>query len=81
MGEAKYSKRVVEEGESVPKGGGVYRVGKPYSINGRTYVPEENPNYRVEGIASWYGPGFHGKSTANGERYDQNERTAAHRWD
>ncbi len=31
------------------------------------------------GRASWYGPGFHGKSTANGERYDQSDRTAAHR--
>jgi rare lipoprotein A len=30
-------------------------------------------------VASWYGPGFHGKSTANGERYDQTDRTAAHR--
>ena len=38
-----YSPRVVEEGEPVPKGGGIYRVGKPYSINGRTYVPHENP--------------------------------------
>ena len=36
-----YSPRVVEEGEPVPKGGGIYRVGKPYSVNGRTYVPAE----------------------------------------
>jgi rare lipoprotein A len=33
---------------------------------------------RQEGIASWYGPGFHGKRTANGEIYDQYELTAAH---
>jgi len=32
-----------------------------------------------EGIASWYGPGFHGKQTANGEEYNQNGMTAAHR--
>lgn len=32
-----------------------------------------------EGVASWYGPGFHGRATASGERYDQNELTAAHR--
>lgn len=32
-----------------------------------------------EGVASWYGPGFHGNTTANGERYDQNALTAAHR--
>jgi rare lipoprotein A len=31
------------------------------------------------GVASWYGPGFHGNATANGERYDQNAMTAAHR--
>ena len=32
-----------------------------------------------QGTASWYGPGFHGRLTANGERFDQNEMTAAHR--
>ena len=31
------------------------------------------------GKASWYGPGFHGRLTANGERYNQNAMTAAHR--
>ncbi|HMO30263.1 septal ring lytic transglycosylase RlpA family protein [Enterovirga sp.] len=31
------------------------------------------------GIASWYGPGFHGRKTASGERFDQNDLTAAHR--
>ncbi|GEP00612.1 septal ring lytic transglycosylase RlpA family protein [Methylobacterium haplocladii] len=30
-------------------------------------------------IASWYGPGFHGRKTANGERFDQNALTAAHK--
>jgi rare lipoprotein A len=78
VGEAKYSKRIVEEGEPVPKGGGSYRVGKPYSVNGRTYVPQENPNYRVEGVASWYGPDFHGRLTANGEVYDMHGISAAH---
>jgi rare lipoprotein A len=33
----------------------------------------------TEGAASWYGPGFHGRTTANGERFDQNALTAAHR--
>jgi rare lipoprotein A len=32
-----------------------------------------------EGVASWYGPGFHGRRTSSGEVYDQNELTAAHR--
>lgn len=35
--------------------------------------------YTERGIASWYGPGFHGNKTANGERYDMRQRTAAHR--
>jgi rare lipoprotein A len=73
-----YSPRVVEEGEPVPKGGGSYRVGKPYSINGRTYVPAENPSYRAEGVASWYGRDFHGRLTANGEIYDMHSISAAH---
>lgn len=73
-----YSPRVVEEGEPVPKGGGMYRVGKPYNINGRTYVPAENPSYRAEGIASWYGRDFHGRLTANGEVYDMHSISAAH---
>jgi len=74
----KYSPRVVEEGEPVPKGGGVYRVGRPYTVNGRTYVPAEDPHYRIEGLASWYGPDFHGRLTANGEVYDMHSISAAH---
>jgi rare lipoprotein A len=77
-GGSKYSERVVADGEPVPKGGGSYRVGKPYNINGRTYVPNENPSYRAEGIASWYGPDFHGRLTANGELYDMHAISAAH---
>lgn len=72
------SARVVEPGEPVPKGGGVYRIGKPYQVGGRTYVPEENPNYKAEGLASWYGDDFHGRYTANGEIFDMNTITAAH---
>lgn len=58
---------------------GELKIGKPYNIDGRTYYPEHDPNYTEEGMASWYGPGFHGRSTANGERFDQHEMTAAHR--
>src|SRR5436305_10108582 len=61
----KGSPRVVEPGQPVPKGGGVYSVGKPYVIAGRTYVPREDPHYRGEGLASWYGEDFHGRLTAN----------------
>src|SRR5512141_863081 len=72
------SPRVVEFGEPVPKGGGTYRVGKPYTVGGRVYVPEEDVNYREEGLASWYGDDFHGRLTANGEVFDMASLTAAH---
>ena len=72
------SPRVVEPGQPVPKGGGVYRVGKPYLVGGREYVPEENSRYRSEGLASWYGDDFHGRLTANGEIYDMQAISAAH---
>jgi peptidoglycan lytic transglycosylase len=72
------SPRVVELGEPVPKGGGTYRVGKPYVVGGRTYVPEEDISYRAEGIASWYGDDFHGRLTANGEVFDMDGISAAH---
>ncbi|MDX2113571.1 MAG: septal ring lytic transglycosylase RlpA family protein [Alphaproteobacteria bacterium] len=54
------------------------KIGKPYVIEGKTYYPAYDPDYDKTGIASWYGPGFHGKSTANGERYDKYDLTAAH---
>jgi rare lipoprotein A len=73
-----YSMRVVEEGEPVPKGGGDYKVGQPYLANGRAFYPSEDPHYRAEGIASWYGADFHGRLTANGEVYDMNGISAAH---
>ena len=47
--------------------GGVYKVGNPYKILGRWYYPKEDYNYKEEGTASWYGPDFHAKRTANGE--------------
>src|SRR6266699_379244 len=72
------SPRVVAFGEPVPKGGGTYRVGKPYTVAGRVYVPEEDTNYREEGLASWYGDDFHGRLTANGEVFDMASLTAAH---
>jgi rare lipoprotein A len=72
------SPRVVAFGEPVPKGGGTYRVGKPYVVAGRVYVPEEDVNYREEGLASWYGDDFHGRLTANGEVFDMGSLTAAH---
>jgi len=56
-----------------------YKVGNPYEVAGVWYYPGEDYSYEQEGIASWYGPGFHGKRTANSESYDMNALTAAHR--
>jgi rare lipoprotein A len=64
----------------VPLGsGGVYKVGQPYEVAGVTYYPKVEPEYNRTGIASWYGDPFHGRRTANGEIYDMNELTAAHK--
>ncbi|MCK5541441.1 MAG: septal ring lytic transglycosylase RlpA family protein [Desulfobacterales bacterium] len=55
-------------------------VGKPYSIDGIQYVPENQPqNYTQKGIASWYGEKFHGRKTASGEIYNMHAMTAAHK--
>jgi rare lipoprotein A len=72
------SPRVVDEGDAVPKGGGRALVGRPYVVAGRTYVPQDNPGYVREGLASWYGLAFHGRQTANGEIFDRYSVAAAH---
>ena len=59
--------------------GGIYKIGNPYQIMGRWYYPKEDYNYSEVGMASWYGDDFHAKKTANGEKYDMNTLTAAHR--
>lgn len=59
--------------------GGTYKIGNPYEIMGQTYYPHEDYKYSEVGIASWYGEDFHAKKTANGEDYDMNTLTAAHR--
>mgnify|MGYP001391900331 FL=1 len=58
--------------------GGIYKVGKPYKIAGEWYYPRENTKYDNIGTASWYGPKFQGRRTANGEIFDMNLLTAAH---
>lgn len=63
---------------NVPKGGGRYQVGKPYKVAGKWYTPKEDPGYTATGMASWYGPNFHGRQTANGEIFDQYALTGAH---
>jgi len=57
---------------------GNYKIGDPYQVEGVWYTPREDFAYDESGIASWYGPGFHSKRTANGDTYDQNALTAAH---
>ena len=53
---------------------------KPYTVMGQTYYPlESGHGYAEEGIASWYGKDFHGKTTSNGEVYDMHGMTAAHK--
>jgi len=79
--QAKYghaSPKVVADGEPVPRGGGQYLVGHPYTIAGHTYYPNENGSFNAVGMASWYGAAFHGRRTANGEVYDMASITAAH---
>ncbi|HEY3621385.1 MAG TPA: septal ring lytic transglycosylase RlpA family protein [Roseiarcus sp.] len=72
------SRKVVADGEAVPRGGGQYLVGRPYSVAGRRYYPAENTSYTAVGMASWYGAAFHGRRTANGEVYDMASLSAAH---
>jgi len=64
--------------ESSYVGTGTYKVGEPYREGGVWYYPHEQPEYDETGIASWYGPDFHGKLTANGEVFDSDGLTAAH---
>ena len=58
---------------------GKYKIGNPYQIKGVWYYPKENFEYDETGIGSWYGTKFHGRKTANGEIYDMNGLSAAHR--
>jgi rare lipoprotein A len=62
-----------------PKGGGRYLVGKPYTVRGKVYTPQADPQgYAAQGTASWYGSDFHGRRTANGEIFSANAITGAH---
>ena len=54
--------------------------GKTYRVMGQTYrVMGSSKGYVEKGMASWYGTKFHGRKTANGEIYDMEKFTAAHR--
>ena len=56
-----------------------YKVGKPYEVAGVWYYPERDLTYDYTGIGSWYGDEFAGKLTANGEIFDPELVTAAHK--
>lgn len=58
--------------------GGEQKIGRPYQVAGIWYYPQEDENYDETGEASWYGPNFHGRPTANGETFDMNAISAAH---
>jgi len=72
------SPRVVPMGQPVPKGGGIYKVGEPYQIDGQWHTPREDPRYDRVGIASFYAADFHGRKTSNGEVFDMWALSAAH---
>ncbi|MBA8881235.1 septal ring lytic transglycosylase RlpA family protein [Phyllobacterium myrsinacearum] len=74
----KASPRVVTDFRNMPRGGGRDQLGRPYQVRGKWYYPKEEPGYKRQGLASWYGSAFHGRLTANGEVYDMNHLSAAH---
>jgi rare lipoprotein A (peptidoglycan hydrolase) len=74
-GEVTLREQIVPEG----KYRGYYKIGNPYKISGLSYYPQKYNQFQEVGVASWYGPYFHGKETANGEIYDSRAMTAAHR--
>jgi rare lipoprotein A len=69
----------VASGTRIQRGGGRQMVGRPYTVRGRRYFPTANQPAEQHGRASWYGEAFHGRKTANGEVYDMNHLTAAHK--
>src|SRR5258706_2970462 len=72
------SRRVIAYGQPIPKGGGSYKLGDPYQIDGQWHTPREEPGYDRVGTASYYAADFHGRRTANGEIFDMSALSAAH---
>ncbi len=75
----KTSKEQTESNQDKILSQGHYKVGNPYKIDGIRYVPKLVSEYDETGIASWYGPKFNLKLTANGEIFDQDKISAAHK--
>ncbi len=76
---AKQVQRSEEGGERRGTAASAYKVGDPYQIGGKWHYPVEDYGYSETGIASWYGQAFDGLKTANGETFNMNALTAAHR--
>ena len=68
-------------------GGGLHRLvpdtpvklGRPYTVAGRTYMPTDDPTYDQIGEASWYGNAEQGRHTASGETFYRQRPSAAHK--
>ncbi|MDR2548527.1 MAG: septal ring lytic transglycosylase RlpA family protein [Rickettsiales bacterium] len=58
---------------------GHYKIGNSYTVNGVTYHPKHCNHHEEIGVASWYGMEDHGTLTANGEVFDRNSISAAHK--
>ncbi len=80
QGGGQYRKLSKEDSKNI-KYKGHYKVGGEYTIKNTTYKPKEVKSYTRVGMASWYGKknGFHGKKTANGDLYNKNTLSAAHK--
>ncbi|NCB56911.1 MAG: septal ring lytic transglycosylase RlpA family protein [Gammaproteobacteria bacterium] len=77
----KPKKPLIDVNGAVPRFEPPSRIGnKDYEVFGQPYkVWNGIQQYNTEGTASWYGPGFHGKYTSNGELYNQEDISAAHK--
>lgn len=66
---------------NIRRGDNIHRATmRSYVVNGKTYYPNMvEVGDTFDGIASWYGPDFHGKKTSNGENYNMYDMTAAHK--
>ena len=79
---ASHTVKKVQNQKPIPasqKPSGNFKIGNSYRVKGKRYIPQETYSYTQTGLASWYGPNFHGKQTANGETFDKYELTAAHK--
>jgi rare lipoprotein A len=81
VNKAPVQKKITKKSNSPFRYKGSFKVGKPYKIKHTRYYPKHYTKYSSTGIASWYGAidGFHGKPTANGDIFDKNMLTAAHK--